>query len=189
MSDWQSKAASKRASIRASIPTEWLIDGVSPTSVPRALDFPFHNHLSPLELEITSLSVVELLARIAGGEYSSVAVVRAFAHRAAIAQQLVNCCMEFFWEMAEQQAHGLDEYFAKYGKTVGPLHGLPISLKGTIVGGGVGADLDQFRVKGLETSMGYIAWLGKVETSESVFTEILRKLGAVFYGTDSCFSG
>jgi hypothetical protein len=30
--------------------------------------------------------------------------------------------------------------------------------------------------------MGYIGWLGHVETSDSVFTAILRKLGAVFYG-------
>lgn len=41
---------------------------------------------------------------------------------------------------------------------------------------------DQFRVKGIETSMGYIGWLGHIETEDSVFTGILRKLGAVFYG-------
>ena len=43
-------------------------------------------------------------------------------------------------------------------------------------------DEDQFRVKGIETSMGYIGWLGHIETEDSVFTGILRKLGAVFYG-------
>jgi Asp-tRNA(Asn)/Glu-tRNA(Gln) amidotransferase A subunit family amidase len=42
--------------------------------------------------------------------------------------------------------------------------------------------LDQFRVEGIETSMCYIGWLGNIETSDSVFTAILRKLGAVFYG-------
>lgn len=31
--------------------------------------------------------------------------------------------------MALKQAKELDEYYEKEGKTVGPLHGLPISLK------------------------------------------------------------
>jgi hypothetical protein len=30
--------------------------------------------------------------------------------------------------------------------------------------------------------MGYIGWLGHIETEDSVLTGILRKLGAVFYG-------
>jgi amidase len=81
-------------------------------------------------MEITSLFVVELLSRIAKGEYKAVDVARAFAHRAAIAHQLVNCCVEYFWDGAEKQALALDEYFAKHGKVIGPLHGLPISLKG-----------------------------------------------------------
>lgn len=42
---------------------------------------------------------------------------------------------------------------------------------------------DQFRVVGVETSVCYIGWLGPIETEDSVLTGILRKLGAVFYGT------
>ena len=40
-----------------------------------------------------------------------------------------NCALEFFPENALKQAKELDEYYEKEGKTVGPLHGLPISLK------------------------------------------------------------
>lgn len=47
----------------------------------------------------------------------------------------VNCAHEFFPEMALKRAGELDEYFSKNKKTVGPLHGLPISLK------------DQLRIK------------------------------------------
>lgn len=72
---------------------------------------------------------------------------------------------------AKQRALELDEHYAKTGKIVGPLHGLPISLK------------DQFRIAGVDTSLGYVSWLGKPETqeTESQLVSDLRKLGAVFY--------
>jgi hypothetical protein len=38
----------------------------------------------------------------------------------------------------------LDDYFAQHGKPLGPLHGLPISLK------------DQFHIRDVETTMGYV---------------------------------
>lgn len=77
--------------------------------------------------------------------------------------------MEFFPELALTQAKELDAYYERYKKPVGPLHGLPISLK------------DQFRIKGLETSMGYVAWIGNYDEEDSVLVALLRKAGAVFY--------
>lgn len=47
----------------------------------------------------------------------------------------MNCSHEFFPEMALAQAKELDDYFEKHKKPVGPLHGMPISLK------------DQLRIK------------------------------------------
>jgi len=47
----------------------------------------------------------------------------------------LNCNLEFFPDMALAQAKGLDDYYAKHKKPIGPLHGLPISLK------------DQLRIK------------------------------------------
>lgn len=81
----------------------------------------------------------------------------------------LNCALEFFPELALAQAKELDAYYESNKKPVGPLHGLPISLK------------DQFRVKGLETSMGYVAWIGKYDEEDSVLVSLLRKAGAVFY--------
>ena len=49
---------------------------------------------------------------------------------------------EIFIDKALKRAAYLDEQLKKTGKPVGPLHGLPISLK------------DQIRLTGLETSMG-----------------------------------
>lgn len=69
------------------------------------------------------------------------------------------------------QAAKLDEYFKINSRPVGPLHGLPISLK------------DQFRVQNTETSLGYISHLGPKESvaSESYLVKKLRELGAIFY--------
>jgi hypothetical protein len=36
-------------------------------------------------------------------------------------------------------------------------------------------------VQGLETSMGYVAWLGKYEEENSILVDLLLKAGAVFY--------
>jgi amidase len=61
---------------------------------------------------------------------------------------------------------------------VGPLHGLPVSLK------------DQFHVKGVETTMGYVGWIGtfqgkkhdpRFRKEESELVRELRNLGAVLY--------
>lgn len=54
----------------------------------------------------------------------------------------VNCLTEIFVERALARAAELDEYLKTMGKVMGPLHGLPISLK------------DQIIIKGLETTMG-----------------------------------
>ncbi|KAF2036198.1 acetamidase [Setomelanomma holmii] len=165
---WQDIAADKRSRIAASIPAEWNIKPIPDGQA--TFDYPATSGvLSSQELDLTGYSATELVAKLAKGEVKSVDVTLAFCKRAAVAQQLTNCVHEFFPELALKQAKELDEYLAKEGKTVGPLHGLPISLK------------DQLRVKGLETSMGYVSWLGKHDEEDSVLTALLRKAGAVFY--------
>lgn len=72
---------------------------------------------------------------------------------------------------AEQQAKALDESFLRTGQTVGPLHGLPVSLT------------DRFNIEGLESACGYVSWLGekKDESCEGVLVKRLRRMGAVFF--------
>ena len=85
---------------------------------------------------------------------------------------------EIFFDAAIEQAKELDALFAKNGRPVGPLHGLPVSLK------------DQFHVKGVETTMGYVGWIGtfqgkkndpRYKTFESELVRELRQLGAVLH--------
>ncbi|KAL4805918.1 Acetamidase [Aspergillus unguis] len=165
---WKSIAAEKRARLAQSIPQEWRIKDLPTTD--SVMDFPASSGiLSVKELEITDYSAADLVASLASGKLTAVEVTTAFCKRAALAQQLTNCTLEFFPEGALAQAKELDEYFAKHGKPVGPLHGLPISLK------------DQLRVKGYDTSMGYVSWLNNPDTEDSILTSLLRRAGAIFY--------
>ncbi|KAJ5290310.1 uncharacterized protein N7443_010563 [Penicillium atrosanguineum] len=165
---WEERAADKQNRINDSIPQEWKIQTL-PTE-DSVLEFPKKSGiLSDQELAITQSSASDLVKKLAQGELKAVDVTVAFCKRAALAHQLVNCCLEFFPETAIAQAKELDAYYEKHKKPVGSLHGLPISLK------------DQLRVKGLETSMGYVSWLGKYDTTDSVLVTLLRKAGAIFY--------
>ncbi|KAJ5174080.1 acetamidase [Penicillium coprophilum] len=165
---WQSIVAEKKASIENSIPNDWKIKNAP--SEDNLMDFPERcGILSPFDLEVTSLSATELVGRLATGNLKAVDLTLSFCKRAAVAQQLLNCVHLFFPEAALVQARQLDEYYARHNKTVGPLHGLPISLK------------DQLRVKGTETSMGYVAWVGKRDETDSVLVKLLRQAGAIFY--------
>ena len=86
--------------------------------------------LTPRELEITDVEdATTLLNKIQSKEWSAFEVTVAYCKRSAIAQQLVNCVMDIDFEGGMKRAKELDEHLASTGKLVGPLHGLPISLK------------------------------------------------------------
>jgi amidase len=77
-----------------------------------------------------------------------------------------------------ERAKELDRYFAETGKTKGPLHGVPVSLK------------DQFNIKGLDSTNGYVGWIDTYEGDpdspkkhkiESQMVKELLSLGAVLY--------
>ena len=80
---------------------------------------------------------------------------------------------------AIERAKELDAYFKENGKVIGPLHGLIVTLK------------DQFHVKGRETTLGYVGWVGTFEGRaddprkgivESELVRELVQLGAVIIG-------
>ena len=103
------------------------------------------------------------------GEYTSTEVTVAFCKRAAVAQQLTGCCTEMFFDEAIARAQELDEYMDRTGKPLGPLHGLPISLK------------DLHNVKGKDTTVGWVGLVGKPALEDDVGVTYLRKLGAILY--------
>jgi Asp-tRNA(Asn)/Glu-tRNA(Gln) amidotransferase A subunit family amidase len=68
---------------------------------------------------------------------------------------------------AIQRAIELDAFYAKYGEVVGPLHGIPITLK------------DQFDVKGYDSTLGYVGRAFQPAAEDAVLVHILKNLGAV----------
>lgn len=68
-------------------------------------------------------------------------------------------------------AESLDKHLAvNPGKLIGPLHGLPISIKGSIA------------LKGLRMHSGWVSWWDKDQPdSDALITEILKNAGAVFH--------
>lgn len=125
--------------------------------------------LTEKEFEITDSSAVELSAKIVKGEWSATDVFMAFAKRGTIAHQFTNCALDLFPEEGLERAKFLDEYYAKNGKTIGPLHGIPISLK------------EQMNYKNRITHGGYVSKITNIPVKHAVTTQILEDLGAVFY--------
>ncbi|KAJ6145433.1 hypothetical protein N7470_009328 [Penicillium chermesinum] len=166
-------ALEKRANRERSIPEEWrLPKGHVPEDQLNVTDVPMHcGILTEKECEITELAAAELVERIQSRELSSYEVTLAFCKRAAIAQQLVNCLSEIFFEKALQTAAALDAEYAVSGIAAGPLHGLPVSLK------------DCFQVEGTDASIGFTAFSNEpaLEHEESEITKIMRQNGAVLF--------
>lgn len=125
--------------------------------------------LSDAERAITEMAATDLAAKIASGELSSVEVTKAFAHRAVILNQFTNFAMEFFINEALVRAQELDDYYKEHGKTVGSLHGLPISLK------------EQIGYAGKITNGGWVGWLDNIPEEDAATIKVLKKLGAVLY--------
>ncbi|KAI0374200.1 general amidase [Pilatotrama ljubarskyi] len=167
---WQEHVAEKRRRQQASVPQEWTIPAV-PDAQSNVLDVPDTcGLLTDRELEITGTTdVAMLLKNLASAEWSAVEVTTAFSKRAIVAHQVVNCLTEIFVDKALQRAAELDAYLKEHGTVMGPLHGLPVSLK------------DQFPITGLETTMGYAAWIGKVAEDDAVLVKLLLRAGAVLF--------
>ncbi|KAF7347634.1 Amidase domain-containing protein [Mycena venus] len=165
---WQQIAAEKKSHQLDSVPKEWLSSTLPSAETLSVIDFPPESKvLSALDLEITESSVASLLSNLASSKWSAVQVTTSFYKRAIVAQQLTNCLTEIFVDRALARAKALDEHLEKTGQVVGMLHGLPISLK------------DQISIQGIESTIGYVSWVGQFAEKNSVLVDILESLGAV----------
>lgn len=167
---YEAKRKAIADSLAASIPSslhltqEQLTKSKNVTQIPRECGL-----LKAEELDITeSYDAVGIAEAIASGKLTSRAVVSAFGKRAAIAHQLTSCLTEWFLDEALQRADELDKILQETGKTVGPFHGVPFSVK------------NYLPLTGHWSSPGFVDGTQKY-TWDCHIVELLREAGAVFY--------
>jgi amidase len=136
-------------------------------------------------LKITGDSdATALAAAIAEGVYSAEEVAVAYCKRAALGQQLCNNLTEIMFMDAIEDAKKLDEYFKQNGKTVGLLHGLPMTFKVCILCSRSSvpesnADQECFHIKGYDYCNGYISKTFNPSTYTTYIVELVKAAGAV----------
>lgn len=88
---WEEQASRKRESLKNSIPQEWLLPEPIPTAEQeRDVTGPYiWQYLSAHEREITETDAVGIVTKTSSGQWTAKEVLQSFAHRAAIAHQLV----------------------------------------------------------------------------------------------------
>lgn len=121
------------------------------------------------QLAITESLPSDLLQNMAHGHWSAEQVFLAFAARACLAHHLTNSLTEVFFARGLTRARELDQYLEKNGKVIGPLHGLPISVK------------DVFNIKGMDSTSGFVSLVGRPAASTDTLIEKLHDAGAVLY--------
>lgn len=125
--------------------------------------------LTEEQFHITESSTSQILENLASGYWTAESVIRAFIARATIAHHLTNPLTEVFFDRAIERAQDLDRVLKETGKRVGPLHGLPMSLK------------DVMQIAGQETTVGVVANIGYIPAVEDRLVTKLQDAGAVFY--------
>ncbi|KAI0396049.1 amidase signature domain-containing protein [Xylariaceae sp. FL0594] len=162
--DMQRHRAETLAALHSPLPAlpEQIVQLSDKSGLPASL-------LTPDELAITNANVEDLVPKLATGSMTSVDVTRAFLRRAALAQELSNCVTELLPSQALKRAAELDEYLAANKKVVGPLHGLPVSVK------------EHVGMKRLDLNAGFVSWVGRVAEDDALILKILWDAGAVFY--------
>jgi amidase len=128
--DWHDIAEAKQTH-RESILAEhsnWRLDTLPSDDLKDVRDLCF-SKLTPRENDIVHLDATALVKRIRLRHYTSVEVTVAFCKVATLAQDLTNCLTEIFFQEAIYRATELDHYLETTGQVIGPLHGLPVSIK------------------------------------------------------------
>ncbi|OJI97857.1 hypothetical protein ASPVEDRAFT_126300 [Aspergillus versicolor CBS 583.65] len=168
---WKPIVDQKRLTQVLSIPSSWRLPQSTVASDATTLETIRNcGILSAKELEWTDIDdITELLRLLASREVSSVQLTTAFCKRAAVAQQMTGCLTEIFFDRGLERAKFLDEELKRTGRTSGPLHGLPVSVK------------DRFDVEGFDTTVGWVGLANKPAAKSDSVVQLLESMGAVLY--------
>ncbi|RAK84389.1 alpha-glucosidase [Aspergillus costaricaensis CBS 115574] len=168
---WEQRAAQKRAA-RDSLVSKWQPGPMPPLRPDETYVKDFPNRcglLTDEQLTITETPPSQLLSHLSSGYWSAESVTRAFIARATIAHYLTNPLAEVLFDRAVARAQELDHILSTTGTPLGPLHGLPISLK------------DVLNITDTETTLGFVARIGHIPAQEDRLVTKLHNAGAVLY--------
>ena len=122
-----------------------------------------------LGADTTFLTATRLAAAIREKEVSASEAMEVQLERIAAVNPLLNAIITLDETVARDGARAADQAIAR-GEPVGPLHGVPVTLK------------DGHATAGMRTTVGLTAWADHVPTTDSTIAARLRKAGAIIIG-------
>ncbi|AOW06800.1 uncharacterized protein YALI1_F10660g [Yarrowia lipolytica] len=137
-----------------------------PAKLPKNSIPVFQEMLAHDDAAIINSDPIELLDQLAKAKVSAVAVAGAFLRAAVIAQTLTNCLTELLPREALETAQKLDDYLKSTGKPVGPLHGLPVSVK------------EMVGFKGRTCHFSVSSKINNITPDNAIILKVLYKAGA-----------
>jgi aspartyl-tRNA(Asn)/glutamyl-tRNA(Gln) amidotransferase subunit A len=123
-------------------------------------------------LDISSLTIKHLSRLIASREISCIEVIDATIERIRKLNPKLNAFITILDVQARREAKHADSLI-KHGKYLGPLHGIPVSLK------------DLIYVNGVKSTSGSKILADFVPNYDSTVTRKLKKAGAIIIGTNN----
>jgi len=120
-------------------------------------------------MEVHTLTARELLAHLDRGELTSLEIVDALYERSAAVDPKVNAFVHRFHDQARARAREADSARDR-GESLGPLHGLPVSVK------------ENIDTKGVPSTLGMKARLGSAAKEDAVTVRLAREAGAIILG-------
>jgi len=130
--------------------------------------------IKKVENALTDLSATELAKRIRTGKISARETVEAYIHRIEQVNPSLNAVVIPLFEEVLEQAKAADEALA-HKEPIGPLHGVPITIK------------EQFHVAGTQTTLGLKNQVGRISSKDGPLVAKIRKAGAIILGKTNIF--
>lgn len=119
--------------------------------------------------DLFRLSACELAARIAKREISAREVIDAHIARIEAVNPALNAVVTSLFDEARHAARQADEQQAQ-GKPLGPLHGVPVTIK------------ECFHVRGTSSTLGLTTGVQRVQSADGALVAKLKAAGAIVLG-------
>jgi amidase len=119
--------------------------------------------------ELTSLNATQAVAALKSGAVASLDLLNALLDRIAQKNPALNAIITLDATSARLQAQAADRALEQ-GQPVGPLHGLPITVK------------DSFETAGMRTVSGYPPFANRIPAADAPPVTRLRQAGAIIIG-------